>query len=1019
VATEAALSLIFFVSGAAGLIFEIVWFYRCGLVFGNTVWAASITLSSFMGGLAIGNGILGWYGHRICRPLLAYAVAEVVVAVAGIAVAYALSASTILIVPLSRYVLEHFWLGNAIRLVAAFTALLVPATAMGATLPLLVAERCRWRCGFGSTLGRLYGWNTLGAVCGVLSAEIVLVQRFGVTGSAWIAGLLNGVAAVAAFWLSRRGAPPQTSPVPQSSELVNRSRPTQRPRRPQRRDSQRFLSVLCELCVQTSRFFTGSLAAHAPSRRTTALLLAAFVAGGNLLALEVIWFRFLSMYVLATTLAMSLILASVLAAIGLGGLAASAWLGRGARAVTGLPAVGLLAGCMTVVSYVSFQSLTQGTQVGDWQRILWFAGVLTVPTSLLSGVIFTLIGEMLARDAPPARSATLSGTSGATLSGSPEGRAAAWLTLANTTGAMCGPLVASFVQLPLLGMERAVFALAMSYGLVSVLAMPMVGASRGLPRRELGPDGARAFRASDALVTAVASIAFIAALVAFPFGLMRGTYFTRAAAAYAGDGSEIVATREGPEETIFLMQQSWMGKPVYRRLVTNGFSMSGTSIPAMRYMRDFVYLPMLLHAGPLRRVLVVCYGVGVTAGAATDVPSIESIDIVELSRDVVAMSDLLYVSDRHPLHDSRVRLHLEDGRYFLSTTNDRFDLITGEPPPPRTPGTVNIYTRDYFRLIQDHLADGGIATYWLPVARPDPGTDVDTIVRAFCDVFDDCSLWNATPFDLILVGTRHAGGPVSEAEFERAWQTPVLEARLREVGFEQPEQIGAAFIGDSVFLRELTTHTPALTDDYPQRLRPNPERLSLSDPRYGVEPAVAELYQRVLDPERARRRFATSAFVRRVFPPALIEETLPFFDQQRIINRVLWEGGRPLRLIEDLDAVLTQTSLRTLPLWILGSDDVKQRIGMTSDDGTGTVDYVRGVEALAGRHYAAAASAFAVAERRGFHGVTVRPLLVYALCRDGRVVDARQLAHGAASGSADETHFWNWLHMTFEIGTGS
>jgi hypothetical protein len=343
-------------------------------------------------------------------------------------------------------------------------------------------------------------------------------------------------------------------------------------------------------------------------------------------------------------------------------------------------------------------------------------------------------------------------------------------------------------------------------------------------------------------------------------------------------------------------------------------------------------------------------------------------------------------------------------------------LITGEPPPPRTPGAVNIYTREYFHLIHDHLAEGGMTTYWLPVGRPAPGTDVNTIVRAFCDVFDDCSMWNATPFDLMLLGTRRARGPVSMAEFERAWATPVLEAHLREVGFEQPQQVGATFIGDSVFLRELTLASPALTDDYPQRLRPIPGRLSLSDPRYGVDPAVAGLYQSVLDPDRTRRRFATSAFVRRMFPPALIGDTLPFFDQQRIINRVLLEGGKPLRLIEDLDSVLTRTSLRTLPLWILGSDDVKQRIGMMSDDGTGTMEYVRGVQSLAGREYAAAASAFAQAERRGFRGVTVRPLLVYALCKGGRLDEASGLTHGVTASSEDEAHFWKWLQTTFGVG---
>ena len=132
----------------------------------------------------------------------------------------------------------------------------------------------------------------------------------------------------------------------------------------------------------------------------------------------------------------------------------------------------------------------------------------------------------------------------------------------------------------------------------------------------------------------------------------------------------------------------------------------------------------------------------------------------------------------HPLHDPRVRLHLEDGRFFLASADTKFDLITGEPPPPRTPGAVNIYTREYFQLIYDRLAEGGIATYWLPVARPEPGTDVDTSLKAFCEVFADCSLWNATPFDLMMVGTRHATGPVAEETIRAAWQIPVAAGSI-------------------------------------------------------------------------------------------------------------------------------------------------------------------------------------------------------------------------------------------------
>jgi spermidine synthase len=233
-----------------------------------------------------------------------------------------------------------------------------------------------------------------------------------------------------------------------------------------------------------------------------------------------------------------------------------------------------------------------------------------------------------------------------------------------------------------------------------------------------------------------------------------------------------------PLETILLMQRKWLGEPVYTRLVTNGFSMSGTNVSALRYMRYFVYWPLAVHRGLLRNVLVICYGVGVTAGAARDIPDVETIDVVDISRDVVAMSDVLYTTDAHPLHDPRVRVHVEDGRQFLQSTPRRFDLITGEPPPPRTPGAVNIYTREYFQLVFDRLADNGIATYWLPVGRPDPGTNVNAIVAAFCDVFADCSLWNATPYDLMLAGTRGTPGPIAEDDFVRPWTPPALRTRL-------------------------------------------------------------------------------------------------------------------------------------------------------------------------------------------------------------------------------------------------
>ena len=283
-------------------------------------------------------------------------------------------------------------------------------------------------------------------------------------------------------------------------------------------------------------------------------------------------------------------------------------------------------------------------------------------------------------------------------------------------------------------------------------------------------------------------------------------------------------------------------------------------------------------------------------------------------------------------------------------------------------------------------------------------------------MFSDCSAWTATPFDLMLAGTRNASGPESVADFAEPWRLPALRARLEEIGIELPQQIGATFVGDAGYLNELTAGAPPLVDNHPRRLRPDPQAPSLSDPGYGSNPLVTELYDSVLDPMRARDALEASEYLRRLWPDGLIDATLPYFDHQRVLNRVMWDGGRPLAQIEDLHWLLTQTPLRTLPLWMLGSDDVRARIAARGDDGTGAAEYARGLTALARRDYPAAVDALASAERQGLVGETIRPLLVYALCLAGDRDTAAVLARDQTASTPEQQHFWTWLGSEFGVG---
>lgn len=932
---DLSLLVAFFLSGAAGLIFQIVWFHRAALVLGNGVWAVSIVLSSFMGGLAVGNFWAARSRWMRRSGVRAYATLEVATAALGLAVTLFLPAISHVVVPIARQFPDGFWALNGMRLLCAFVSLLLPASAMGATLPLLVGAARARGVPTGIALGRLFGWNTLGAVVGVLAAELLLIDRAGIFGAAISAAGLNVLAAAVVWFAVDRDA------------------------------------MKGPLAITTSTAEARTLAA--PERRGTLVLVAAGLSGLSLLALEVLWFRFLALYVLSTTLATSLMLAVVLSGLALGGLWVSSLIRS--RAPQTLAPVAFAAGTCVVASYWGFQ-FTSGTQVGEPWRIAMFALLLAGPTSFCSGALFTLLGDTLGRRWT-----------------APEG-ATAWLVLVNTLGGMLGPPLAAFVLLPVLHLEQSLALLAAVYGAIGIVLL--LDESRTVRRVS---------RSSwaGALVTA-------GALLFFPFGLMAARYVPRVASAYSTDGSAVVATREGPSESIFLLQQRIAGRVVYDRLVTNGFSMTGTAVPGMRYMRYFAYWPMLLHGGSLERALVICYGVGVTAGAVLQIPSLHSLDIVEISSDIVAMSEVVHPDGHDPLRDPRVRLHLEDGRFYLQTTDQQFDLITGEPPPPRTPGTVDIYTREYFELVRSKLRDGGIATYWLPVGRPDPGTDVDTIVRAFCDVFDDCSLWNATPFDLMLVGSRPNAAPaVSKERFVAPWQMPGLQASLREVGFERPEQIGATFLGDAPFLRQFVAHVPPLVDNYPQRLRPSPGRPSLSDPRYGRDAAATEHYRALLDPEAARQRFLQSAWIQRMWPQDLIEPSAQYFAAQRIVNEALWSSPQPLSRVQDLHALLTGTSLRTLPLWLLGTDDIRLAIAESSDDGRGTLEYARGLRGLSGRDYAGAANFFARAQAKGFTPNTSAALRALALHLAGRREEAQALAAAPLPWTPEEQRFWQWL----------
>ena len=199
-----ALSLIFFLSGAAALLFETLWMRLTGLVLGNSVWASSIVLASFMAGLALGNALALRWGARCRPPLRVYALLEILIGVAGAALVVALPFLTPLLAALFARVAEWPWLLNGVRLLTAFTFLLVPTTAMGSTLPLLASSVGGPQERFGVRARPPVRLEHAGRARWRLAGELWLFEALGLRGTGVLAGILDLTAAAGALVLAGR-----------------------------------------------------------------------------------------------------------------------------------------------------------------------------------------------------------------------------------------------------------------------------------------------------------------------------------------------------------------------------------------------------------------------------------------------------------------------------------------------------------------------------------------------------------------------------------------------------------------------------------------------------------------------------------------------------------------------------------------------------------------------------------------------------------------------------------------------
>jgi spermidine synthase len=662
--------VIFAVSGASGLIYELTWVRMLSALLGGTTFAIGAVLASFMAGLAVGSRVLGKWADRAADPLRLYAGLELGVAVSAAAVPVLLAAAKPLYVALAHLLPPPALAG--LRVGIAVALLLLPTAGMGGTLPVLSRVLVRNAATLGSDIGLLYGVNTLGAMAGALLGAFALIPAAGLVGAtaAAIGGnlLAAGAARLLGSWIGTPSASSTGSGAARSP--VARTPVVHAP------------ATAVELGIRTLAWVFG-------------------LSGFTALGFELYWTRALHHFLGNTTYAFGTMVATFLF-----GLAAGGWIGGrlADRAASPARALGwvLIGVAVTAAATVPmlwnvlphldraqfFNAPTLRWSSYLSRRFVAAFAVMTLPT-LLAGATLPLVARI--------GITTLQGL------GAGVGR----LMAANTCGAIVGSLAAAWVVLPLLGVRGALLATALLAG--------GVGAGVHVANRQ------RAGR--DPVLAGIV----LAALAVLAPGMHRR------AGALPSDtqGRQDVVMFEREDATA---ETRVYRKPNgEQHMSVDGRDIGGTDPGILRKQKLLAHLPVAL-VPRAERVLAVGLGSGITLGTLGLYDEIRALECVEIVPGVIAGAACFRDANHDVLRDARVHVAAGDGVQYLLTTREKFDVISSDSKlNPEYAGNGSILSREYYDLCREHLTLNGVMVQWVSVHIPESAVRLvtHTFVEAF------------------------------------------------------------------------------------------------------------------------------------------------------------------------------------------------------------------------------------------------------------------------------------------------
>jgi spermidine synthase len=763
------LGVCFVLSGATGLIYEILWARMLGLVFGATTLAVSTVLAAFMGGLALGSALAGRLASRITKPVSANGWMELGIADYALLVPLLLHAVDSLYAQIWQQLQPGFFAFTLLRFALSCLLLLVPTTLMGATLPVLAAALLRVEGHDSNSVTRLYACNLVGAILGTLLAGFVLLPAFGVRATIFIAAGINVLVGVIALRLGIK----HFTDFPRQIDADRKTPP----------------DVADVGVVERARFW----------------LVAAFVSGFVTISTQVAWTRILTMIIGSSTYAFSIVVALFLI-----GLAAGAWIvgrkDRSARLRTAILVVEAITAVSLVFSlFVLNRIPALLINIGLRLHTASWGGLLTL--QIVSATLLILVPALLMGMVMPL---VLVWASNQTGGAGRVGRAYA----VNTIGAIAGAFMTGFVLIPKTSIR---FTLLLS----ATFCLFVAGLAYKPVRSALEPALQRSL--AVALVPVLAIALFILAppmnLADLSIGaydtLVRILAQTREGANDNEQASEpnihqLLMYREGPTATVSVRQD---GHTV--SMAINGRTNASDSIYDMPTQVMLGQLPLLV-APQQNNALIIGYATGITLGSMLQSP-IQSVTCVELEPATVEGSRFFEHVNNRPLDDPRARLVIDDARTYLRVTPARYDVIVSEPSHPWVPGVANLFTEEFFELGRARLTDQGIFAQWVQIYQLSTES-LRSVLATYQKVFPHVLVFrvggSSRGKDLILIGSNQRLSPdvVVERMAQRFADTR-MAAEMARVNLKTEADLRSWFVCDETRLAPAVAGARINTDD--------------------------------------------------------------------------------------------------------------------------------------------------------------------------------------------------------------